>query len=67
MRTGIPDLHPPKEGVPAAAWYEMRRRVDELYGRYSHARIPLPEAEWKQLEEELRMLQLDEELLSSPM
>lgn len=65
VRTGILDVHPPKEGVPAVAWYETRRLVDGLYGQYSHARVPVPEREWKKLEEELRALRLDEELLNS--
>ena len=67
VRTGILDVHPPKEGVPAVAWYETRRLVDGLYGQCSHGRVPVPEGEWKRLEEELRALRLDQELLSTPL
>jgi hypothetical protein len=65
QRTGVPDSHPAKEGVPALVWRETKMLFDRLYTRHEHARIPIPENEWEMLEHELAMMGVDKELLDS--
>jgi hypothetical protein len=65
QRTGVPDAHPAKEGVPALVWRETKMLLDRLYTRHGYARVPIPESEWEMLEHELAMMRVDQELLDS--